>query len=143
MDKDSRMIRTKTISDVEFERQIREAKLRPINEPAAAAVYYKRGEVHIELESGWNVSFPPGRFSEFQNASERDLRKVALLGRYTLTCEPLDVDMSIGGILLELIGDRFINAEAARRRGEVTSERKKVASRTNGKLGGRPKKSGK
>lgn len=135
------MIKTKSIvSDAEFKRQIREAKSRAVTEPAAAAVYYKRGEIHIELESGWNVAFPPDRFPEFRNASEQDLKRIALIGRYTLTCEPLDVDMSIGGILLELIGDRFLNSEAARRRGEVTSEKKKMASRANGKLGGRPKK---
>lgn len=136
------MIKTKQkISDAEFERQWREAKKRPIAEPEATSASYKNGEVHVKLASGWEFSFPPKRLSEFKKATERDLKKVGLTGRYTLSCEPLDVDISIGGILVELVGEKFINAELGRRNGSTTSEKKKAASRTNGKLGGRPKKS--
>jgi hypothetical protein len=141
MDKDSRMMRTRhLVSDAEFERQLREAKKRPITEPEAIAATYKNGLVSIDLMSGWTFSFDPYRFPEFKNASEKDLKAIGLLGRYTLACEPLDVHISIGGIILELLGDRFINSEVNRRRGEATSEKKKSASRSNGKLGGRPKK---
>ena len=135
------MIKTKQlISDAEFERQLREARKRPVTEPEAKSAYYKNGVVYIELTSGWNFSFDPRRFSEFDTASETDLKAIILLGRYTLACEPLDVHISIGGIILELLGDQFINSEVSRRRGEATSEKKKATSRTNGKLGGRPKK---
>ena len=135
------MIKTKhLISDAEFERQLKEATKRPISEPEARSAFYKDGLIHINLASGWNFSFPPSRFSEFDGASEDQLKKIGLWGRYTLSCEPLDVDISIGGIILELLGDRFINSEVSRRRGEMTSEKKKASSRSNGKLGGRPKK---
>ena len=135
------MIVKKTlISAAEFERQIRAAKQRPVAEPVATSAVYKNGEIHITLASGWNFSFPPKRFSEFKKATEGDLKKVELIGRYTLSCEPLDVDISIGGILVELVGEKFINAELGRRNGSATSEKKKSASRANGKLGGRPKK---
>lgn len=141
MEKVVRMIlKEKLISDAEFEQQLRAAKARPVTEPAATSAYYKNGEIHINLASGWNFSFSPKRFSEFKKATEADLKKVGLTGRYTLSCEPLDVDISIGGIIVELVGEKFINAELGRRNGSTTSERKKVASRKNGKLGGRPKK---
>lgn len=130
------------ISDAEFERQIKAARERPISEPAASSAFYKKGEVHIHLASGWHFSFPPDRFREFEKATERDLKKIGLVGKYTLSCEPLDVDISIGGILIELVGEKFINSELARRNGSVKSEKKKTASRENGKLGGRPKKIG-
>lgn len=130
----------KLISDAEFERQMKAAEKAPVTEPEATKAFYKDGEVHIFLSSGWSFSFPPKQFSEFKNATEKDLKAVGLIGRYTLTCEPLDVDMSIGGIIFDLIGDKFLNAEIARRNGSATSEKKKTASRTNGKLGGRPKK---
>lgn len=140
MDKDLRMIKTRQlINDAEFERQIKEAAERQITEPEALSAFYKDGLIHINLASGWNLSFPPSRFSEFDGASEDQLKKIGLWGRYTLACEPLDVHISIGGIILELLGDQFINSEVSRRRGEVKSERKKAASRANGKLGGRPK----
>jgi Protein of unknown function (DUF2442) len=135
------IVKKKIISDAEFERQVRAAKQRPVTEPAATSAAYKNGEIHINLASGWNISFPPKRFSEFEKATEGELKKVGLTGRYTLSCAPLDVDISIGGILVELVGERFINAELGRRNGSTTSERKKSASRTNGKLGGRPRKS--
>lgn len=130
------------ISDAEFKRQIEAAKERPVTEPAASSAYYRKGEIHIHLASGWHFSFPPDRLREFEKATERDLKKIGLVGKYTLSCEPLDVDISIGGILIELVGEKFINSELARRNGSVKSEKKKTASRENGKLGGRPKKNG-
>ena len=133
-------VNKKLVGDAEFERQIRAARQRPVTEPAATSVVYKDGEIHIDLVSGWQFSFPPKRFSEFKKATNSDLKKVGLTGQYTLSCEPLDVDISIGGILVELVGEKFINAELGRRNGSATSEKKKAASRTNGKLGGRPKK---
>ena len=135
------MIKVKPlISDAEFERQLREAKKRPVTEPEAKTARYAKGLVNVELASGWNFSFDPRRFSEFKKATEEDLKAISLLGRYTLACEPLDVHISIGGIIVELLGDRFINSEVNRRRGSVTSEKKRSASKINGKLGGRPKK---
>lgn len=128
------------ISDAEFRRQIEAAKERQVTEPAASSAYYKKGQIHIHLASGWHFSFPPGRLREFKKATERDLKKIGLVGKYTLSCEPLDVDISIGGILIELVGEKFINRELARRNGSVRTAKKRAASRTNGKLGGRPKK---
>ena len=134
------IVKTKSISDAEFKRQLQAAKARPVTEPAATSAYYKNGEIHISLASGWNFSFPPKRFSEFEKATESDLKRVGLIGQYTLSCEPLDVDISIGGIIVELVGEKFISSERSRRNGSVKSEKKKASSRINGKLGGRPKK---
>ena len=130
----------KRISDAELDRQIREAEKKGVSEPEAKSARYANGEVRIELASGWSFAFDPRLFSEFANATENELAEIGLWGRYTLTCPPLDVDIGIGSIIFKLIGDQFINAEIGRRRGEATSEKKKVASRSNGRLGGRPKK---
>jgi len=128
------------VSDAELDRQIREAEKRGITEPEANSARYRNGKVHIELASGWNFAFDPRTFSEFKNATESELKQIGLWGRYTLGCPPLDVHIGIGSIIFQLIGDKFINAEIGRRRGEVTSKKKQAASRANGKLGGRPKK---
>ncbi len=130
----------KRISDAELDRQIREAEKRGISEPEAKSARYKNGKVYIELASGWDFAFDPRILSEFTDATESDLKEIGLWGRYTLTCAPLDVDIGIGSIIFELIGDKVISAELGRRNGSATSEKKSVASRTNGKLGGRPKK---
>ena len=130
----------KRISDAELDRQILEAEKRGVSEPEAKSARYENGKVHVELASGWDFAFDPRIFSEFATATEKDLKQIGLWGRYTLTCQPLDVDIGIGSIIFELIGDKVINAEMGRRNGSATSEKKKAASRTNGKLGGRPRK---
>jgi len=130
----------KRISDAELDRQIFEAEKRGVSEPEAMSARYENGKVQIELVSGWNFAFDPRIFFEFAAATEKDLKQIGLWGRYTLGCPSLDVHIGIGSIIFKLIGDKFINAEIGRLRGKAISERKKKASRTNGKLGGRPKK---
>ncbi len=128
------------VSDAELDRQIREAEKRGITEPEAKSALYRNGKVNIELASGWNFAFDPKMFSEFENATESELKQIGLWGRYTLGCPPLDVHIGIASIIFELIGDKVLSAEFGRRNGSTTSEKKRAASRTNGKLGGRPKK---
>lgn len=141
MAKDSPMkTATFKISEAELDRQIREAKKRGVSEPEAMSVLYRGGKVYVELASGWSFAFDPRIFPEFAGASEAELKQIGLWGRYTVTCPPLDVDISIGGILFKLVGEKYINATLARRNGSTTSEKKKAASRANGKLGGRPRK---
>ena len=130
-----------TISDKEFERQLREAKKKPVSEPEAIAARYENGRVFVELASGWNFNFNPRDFEEFALATETDLKTIGLWGRYTLACQSLDVHIGIGAIILQLIGEKFLASELSRRRGQIKSDKKQNASRTNGKLGGRPKKS--
>lgn len=129
-----------TISDKEFERQLREAGKKSVSEPEATAVRYENGTVSVELASGWNFNFNPRDFEEFATAAEADLETIGLWGRYTLTCPALDVHIGIGAIILQLIGEKFLASELSRRRGQTKSEKKQNASRENGKLGGRPKK---
>ena len=128
------------VSDAELDRQLREAEKRGLTEPEAKSAKYKNGKVQIDLVSGWNFTFDPRMFSEFKNATESELKQVGLWGRYTLGCPPLDVHIGIGSIIFALIGDKVISAEMGRRNGSKSSKKKKVASRSNGKLGGRPKK---
>ena len=135
-------IMEQTISDKEFERQLREAKKKYVSEPEAISVHYKNGRVSVELASGWNFNFNPRDFEEFASATEVDLETIGLWGRYTLACASLDVHIGIGAIILKLIGEKFLASELSRRRGQTKSEKKQNASRENGKLGGRPKKVG-
>ena len=79
----------KRISDAELDRQIREAKKRGITEPEAKSARYKNGKVYVELASGWGFEFDPHVFSEFDSATEKDLKQIGLWGRYTLTCRAL------------------------------------------------------
>ncbi|MBV6495387.1 MAG: DUF2442 domain-containing protein [Acidobacteria bacterium ACB1] len=133
------------ISDEEFERQYREATKRGEwamkNEPRAASASYKDGEVTVRLLSGWSFSFDPRRFKFFKDATEAELAEVRPMGQgFALEWETLDQHLGVGSLILDLIGNKYLVKELGRRNGAVTSERKRIASRKNGKLGGRPKK---
>lgn len=133
------------ISDEEFERQYREATKRGEeslkHDPRASFAKYENGRVTVGLMSGWSFSFNPRIYRGLKNATDEELADVSVLGfGFILEWEKIDQHLSVGSLVLDLLGEKFLNAESARRRGEVTSERKKAASRANGKLGGRPRK---
>lgn len=51
-----------------------------------------------------------------------------------------DIDLSIQGLLVGIFGSKVWMSEVAAKGGSSTSEKKKAASRLNGRKGGRPKK---
>jgi Protein of unknown function (DUF2442) len=126
-------------------RQIREARKRGEeslkHDPRASFAKYENGRVTVGLTSGWSFSFDPRIYRGLKDASDEELADVSVLGfGFVLEWEKIDQHLGVGSLVLDLLGEKFLNAESARRLGEVTSERKKAASRTNGKLGGRPRK---
>lgn len=133
------------ISDKEFERQYREATKRGEeslkHDPRAVAAIYKDGMVTVKLLSGWSFSFDPRRYRFLANATDEELADVKPLGfGFALEWETLDQHLGVGSLILDLIGEKYLATEQGRRNGSATTEKKKAASRTNGKLGGRPKK---
>lgn len=141
----TRIIDALGISQEEFERQVREARKRGAealkHAPRAVSAKYEDGKVTVGLASGWSFSFDPRKYKAFKHAEDKDLAKVHPLGfGFVLAWESLDQHLGVGPLILDLLGDKFLNSEVARRKGSSTSQKKKVASRANGKLGGRPKK---
>lgn len=133
------------ISDKEFERQYREATKRGEeslkHDPRAVAAIYKDGMVTVKLLSGWSFSFDPRRYRFLANATDEELADVKPLGfGFALVWETIDQHLGVGPLILDLIGEKYLATEQGRRNGSATTEKKKTASRTNGKLGGRPKK---
>ena len=129
----------------ELDRQSREATKRGEwalkHSPRAESATYANGEVTVRLRSGWSLSFDPRRYKFLKNASEAELAEVKPLGfGFALEWESIDQHLGVGSLILDLIGDKYLATELSRRNGSATSERKKTASRTNGKLGGRPRK---
>jgi hypothetical protein len=69
--------------------------------------------------------------------------KIVLEGR-GLHWEPLDVDLSVPGLLAGLFGTRaYMDRQRAARAGAATSAAKAAAARRNGAKGGRPRKAAK
>ena len=98
-----------------------------------SARYDRRGErMIITLNSGAIVGFPLSVPPGLAHAAAEDLRTIAVQeGGYGLHVAALDVDISILRLLEEQLGSSMMRVAQARA----------AASRANGRLGGRPKKS--
>lgn len=141
----TKIIEALGISKEEFNRQVKEARKRGEqslkHDPRAISAKYEDGFVTVGLMSGWSFSFDPRKYRGLKNATDKELSDVKPLGfGFALEWESIDQHLGVGPLILDLIGEKYIATEVSRRNGSATSDRKKAASRTNGKLGGRPKK---
>jgi hypothetical protein len=116
-------------------------------EPRARAARYDRktGRVQVELTNGCSFAFPARKAQGLERASDEELAQVEILGLgLGLHWEPLDVDLSVPGLLAGLFGTRaYMDRQRAARAGAATSAAKAAAARRNGAKGGRPRKAAK
>lgn len=112
-------------------------------EPRAVAVRFDAPShrLILDLRGGLTFMFPPAQLAELKEATPAQQAKAEILpGGIGLHWEELDVDISVPGLLVDLLGTRSLLSEVGRRARGKTSEAKKAAARKNGKKGGRPKK---
>jgi hypothetical protein len=112
--------------------------------PIAVAAHYDRrsGGVVVGLSSGIDVMFSPRNAQGLEGAKPAQLGKIEIspsgLG---LHFPKLDADLYLPALLVGWLGSRrWMAARMGERGGRARSEAKRVASRKNGKLGGRPRK---
>lgn len=112
--------------------------------PRATTARYDRrvSRIVISLNSGLELAFPPHIVEGLHNAKPTDLAEVEIsptgLG---LHFPRLDADLYIPSLLAGIFGSaHWMAAGLGRLGGMSRSEAKAAASRSNGKLGGRPKK---
>lgn len=123
------MVRFEDIDEAEF-------AARTVKTPAPLAAQSakydaRRGEVCIRLNNGISAAFPLALIPELTAAAPEDLRKIVVEGRgYGLHVPAIDVDISVAQLFADHLGAT----------GMLTRLKRTRASRTNGKLGGRPKK---
>lgn len=111
--------------------------------PKAVGASAEKGLVTVNLSTGWSFTFDPRTFKHFKKLTDKQIAEVEPISKgLALEWPKLDLQLGAGNLIYDLIGPKFIEIESARRRGAVSSEKKKTASRVNGKLGGRPKKTG-
>ncbi len=128
------------ISDLEIAAARRRGRHAATHEPRAQSARYDAasGRIVVELTNGATFAFPAALAQGLAGASNSELSKVEVLGSgYGLHWEPLDVDLSIPGLLAGIFGTRSWMAANA---GRATSEAKAAAARSNGAKGGRPRK---
>jgi hypothetical protein len=116
------------------------------SEPHAVSAAYEpaSGCVTVALTNGCTFVFPARALQGMGSASDEELAEVEILGSgYGLHWETLDADFTVPGLLMGVFGTRaWMDREHARRAGSVTTPAKAAAARTNGRLGGRPKRVG-
>ena len=96
------------------------------------------GRIVVDLTNGCTFAFPPRLAQGLETATDEQLGAVEILGAgYGLHWEPLDVDLSVPGLMAGLFGTQ---AYMARRAGQAKSPAKAAAARANGAKGGRPRK---
>ncbi len=99
---------------------------------AVSARYDRRGgRVMIALNNGAVVGFPLAVLPGLERATPDDLRHIVVEGAgYGLRVEGLDADISVPQLLADQLGSTVMKRAVVRA----------SASRANGRLGGRPRK---
>jgi hypothetical protein len=118
------------------------AKERLRSDPRAVAARYDRGQIIIDLSTGYQVSFAAARAQGLAGASSSDLAEIEITpSGYGLHWPRLDADLWLPALLEGVFGSRaWMAARLGAEGGKVTSNAKAAAARENGKRGGRPRK---
>lgn len=118
-------------------------RLRKRTPPAVAAHYYRKtGRVVVSLSSGIDISFAPSAAEGLENATASQLQPIEITpSGLGIHFPKLDADLYLPALLEGVLGSRkWMAAKLGAAGGKSTSGAKKVASRANGHLGGRPRK---
>jgi hypothetical protein len=112
--------------------------------PKAIAARYDRrdGRIVIDLSSDISVAFKPRNAQGLEHANASQLSKIEIspsgLG---LRFPALDADLYLPSLLEGFLGSkRWMAAQLGKVGGQTRSKAKTAAARSNGKLGGRPRK---
>jgi hypothetical protein len=129
-----------------FERANQHAKDRQARFPRALSARYdhKTGRIVIHLSSKLIVSFSPGDVEGLEDARPLQLNQIEISpSGFGIHFPAVDADLYVPGLLEGFLGSKtWIAARLGQTGGRSSSKAKKAASRANGKLGGRPRKSG-
>lgn len=119
------------------------AENRAAIEPRAESVHYiqKTNSIILTLKGGAGVVLPVGSIRELDGAKPAQLRTVRVdFGGEAITIDSLDVDISVPGLLRDLVGITSAATILGQKGGRARSDAKTAAVRANGKRGGRPPK---
>lgn len=110
---------------------------------AISALFDKeQGKIVIELSTGLTIAFRPADAEGLETARPADLNEIEISpSGFGLHFPKIDADLHIPGLLDGFFGSRrWMAAQMGSRGGQAKSQTKAAAARTNGLLGGRPRK---
>jgi hypothetical protein len=112
--------------------------------PRAVSAHYDRksGHIIIHLSSKLILSFSPRDAQGLESARPSQLEEIEITpSGFGIHFPKLDADLYVPGLLEGFLGSkRWMASRLGQSGGQSRSPAKKAASRVNGKLGGRPKK---
>jgi hypothetical protein len=118
-------------------------RMRRQTPPAMAARYDRKSKrIIISLSFGVDVSFSPQNAEGLERATRKQLEQIELTpSGLGIHFPKLDADIYVPALLQGVLGSRkWMAANLGQAGGKSTSTAKRRASRTNGRLGGRPRK---
>jgi hypothetical protein len=108
--------------------------------PLAISAKYEDGRIHVELNNGCAFIFPAAHAQELVGAKTAQLRVIEItsagLGLYW---PKLDADLYVPTLVKGVLCTKDWMAKIGASGGSATTPAKAIASRANGKLGGRPR----
>ena len=112
--------------------------------PRAVSAHYdhKTGRIVIHLSSKLIVSFSPGDVEGLEDARPSQLSKIEISpSGFGVYFPAVDADLYVPGLLEGFLGSKtWMAFRLGQLGGRSSSKAKKAASRANGRLGGRPRK---
>jgi hypothetical protein len=129
-------------TDFDIEEALRRAAVLK-GEPLAQSVEYIQDLrlLIVGLSNGRRLVLPVEDLQGLTDATQEHMQQCELLGGGTgISFPELDVDLYVPALIEGVYGNRRWMAELGRRGGSVKSKAKRLAAKTNGAKGGRPKK---
>jgi Protein of unknown function (DUF2442) len=109
--------------------------------PLAISARYDTGRIHVELNNGCAFVFPVDHTQDLAGAKITQLRTIEITAAgLGLHWPKLDADLYVPSLVKGVLGTKEWMAQIGASGGKSVTVVKTAASRTNGKLGGRPKK---
>jgi hypothetical protein len=127
-----------------FSRANQRAKTLQSEIPRAVSAIYdsKSSRVIIHLSSKLIISFAPRDAQGLEHAKPSQLKEIQISpSGFGIHFPKLDADLYVPGLLEGFLGSRkWMASRLGRVGGQSKSREKRAASRSNGRLGGRPKR---
>lgn len=133
-----------TITSQEFKQANARAKALKASTPAATSAHYDRKSksIIVKLSTGIGIFFSPQDAQGLEEASPSQLSEIEIIpSGFGLHFPKLDADLYIPALLEGFLGSRnWMASRLGAQGGKARTQAKANASRANGALGGRPRK---